>query len=214
MLFKNDRWCRMTKTGEEYACSKLEPDLLERPRGVQFYSAINYQGKALNGKWPTGRIYDFDGSKLRPSQMTPPAIEAKASLSLGYEAQAMAIYCGDLFVGHWPKGEVWRWDHREKRWHYFKRFFTPVEGEPFIPYSDRTDDGLNPALFGQRITAPIPYRDALYVVTSNLSGWRNGIRTSRVLSEDKAREYGAIHRIEREGCTSSYMKLDQIQPTE
>lgn len=212
LMFKDQEWCRMTKVGDLYTCMKPEPELLGDPRGIQFYSSITYRGMTLLGEWPTGRLYEFDGTMLKPSEMTPPAIAEKAHLRLGYEAQSMAEYCGDLFVGYWPKGEVWRWDHRDEEWHYFRRFFTPVEDEPFIPHSNRAEDGLEAAFFGQRISALVPYGTALYVTTSNLSGWNSGKTAEHVLDADRIREYGATYKIERYGCKSSYMRLDNTQP--
>lgn len=158
------------------------------------------------GEWPTGRLYEFDGKNLFPSEMTPPTIEAKAKLKLGYEAQSMAEYCGDLFVGYWPKGELWRYDNQSASWSLFQRFFSDEGGEEFIPYSNREDTALDSAFFGQRITALVPFNQSLYVVTSNLREWKTSQIIPDTITEDKVNEYGRVYKITRYGCISSYLK--------
>lgn len=204
LLFKDGDWCRMSMKDDVYSCPELRVAPLDKPREIQFYSSVAYQGKVLLGEWPTGRLYEFDGQTLRPSDMTPPAISAVVEQRLGYEAQSMAEYCGDLFVGYWPKGEIWRYDHRENKWHYFKRFFSQEPGEYFIPHKDRTADHLEGAFFGQRITALVPFEESLYVSTSNLRSWKIGEEVPDTVGAEKAEEYGAIYKITRAGCRTNY----------
>lgn len=207
LLFKKNKWCRMSMAEDVYSCITPEPLPLTEPRKIQFYSSIAYQGQILIGEWPTGRIYEFDGAILKPSNMTPPTIAAHSDLRLGYEAQSMAEYCGDLFVGYWPKGEVWRFDRQTRHWQFFKRFFSDVEGEAFIPYSDRPADHLNSSFFGQRVTALIPYKNSLYVATSNLSAWTSKVSIPKGMDTGKIREYGSIYKVTRHGCRSTYANL-------
>ncbi|KMT52521.1 hypothetical protein [Pseudomonas fildesensis] len=204
ILFKNGEWCRMSMRDDIYSCTNPELPILSVPRAIQFYSSINYQGRVLLGEWPTGRLYEFDGVELKPSNMTPPEIAKLSDKRLGYEAQTMAEYCGDLFVGYWPKGEVWRYDHLAREWQFFKRFFSDVEGEPFIPYSLRESDGLDSSFFGQRITAMVPFEGALYVTTSNLRAWTAADSAPATIDPSKVAEYGAIYKVTKPGCTTSY----------
>lgn len=204
LLFKEGKWCRMSMAKDVYSCEVPEQAPLQQPRKIQFYSSVAYQGKVLVGEWPTGRLYEFDGSVLKPSNMTPPEIDKRAHLQLGYEAQSLAEYCGDLFVGYWPKGEVWRYDHTKREWQFFKRFFSGVKGENFIPYADRAPDELDSSFFGQRVTALVPFEDSLYVTTSNLRSWRSTDKVPAVLDAGKVAEYGAIYKITRQGCKSVY----------
>ncbi|UVL17968.1 hypothetical protein LOY44_18465 [Pseudomonas sp. B21-044] len=180
----------------------LEP--LTHPREIQFYSSVAYRGKQLLGEWPTGRIYEFDGTQLKPSDMTPPRIAEQVPLRLGYEAQSMAEYYGDLYVGYWPKGEVWRYGYQTGEWTLFKRFFSSVEGEPFIPYARRPTDSLDQAFFGQRITALVPYEGALYVATSNLRTWTSSAAIPDVMDPTRLAEYGALYKVTRQGCRTIY----------
>lgn len=204
LLFRDGAWCRMSMKDDVYSCSSTDEAPLVKPREIQFYSSLTYQGRVLVGEWPTGRLYDFDGSILKPSDITPPKISEQSAARMGYEAQSMAEYCGDLFVGYWPRGEVWRFDHATKQWALFNRFFSSDSGETFIPYKGRPADHLDPAFFGQRITALVPFEDSLYVSTSNLRSWKSGEKVPESVSSEKANEYGEIYKITRSRCKSTY----------
>jgi hypothetical protein len=204
LLWKDGNWCRMTMASDLWACENPQPDILRRPREIQFYSSIHYQEKVLVGEWPTGRIYEFDGAILKPSDFSPPFTEEFKSSRLGFEAQSMAVYCGDLFVGYWPKGEVWRWDRLKEKWSLFYRFFSESPNESFVPYANRTPDGLPGSFFGQRITSLIPFGNDLYVATSNLGAWTKDLVGNTVIGRVASKEYGAVYKISRYGCKSTY----------
>lgn len=202
--FDGMSWCRMTRDFKDtFICDNQEP-MVTKPRGIQFYSSIKYQGKTLVGEWPTGSIYAFDGDTLQPSEKwTPPTLRARERI--GYEAQSMAEYCGDLFVGYWPKGEIWRFSRELNQWVYFKRFFSESRGDKtFIPWSNRDADQLDSSFFGQRITALIPFEKSLFVTTSNLSSWHAGIFIQDFLTSDELDEYGAIYEIKGKDCLTVY----------
>ena len=206
VLWRDGSWCRLTMDSDFWACENPQPDILRQPRGLQFYSSVHYQEKVLVGAWPTGRIYEFDGATLKPSEFSPPFTEEFKSSRLGFEAQSMAVYCGDLFVGYWPKGEVWRWDRLEEKWSLFYRFFSESPDESFVPYANRTPDGLPGSFFGQRITSLIPFGNDLYLATSNLGGWTLDSKANAVIGKRATKEYGAIYKISRYGCKSTYYK--------
>ncbi len=200
--FDGSSWCRMKRSDlDVFVCDSTEA-MVTKPRVIQFYSYIKYKGEALIGEWPTGSIYTFDGVTLAPSyQWTPPALRNREKV--GYEAQSMAEYCGDLFVGYWPKGEIWRYSRTEEKWFYFKRLFSPVDGESFIPWYDRSPDELETAFYGQRVTALVPFKDSLYAITSNLRSWDSGVFAD-FLSSERESEYGAIWKITGVGCRTVY----------
>lgn len=202
LLFRDGAWCRMTRSGDTYRCVTPQPAMLTAPRQVQFYSSVEFRERMLVGEWPTGRLYEFSGSELFPSKLTPPQFASGAAV--GYEAQSMAVYCGDLYVGYWPRGEVFRLDHRTGRWGPFRRFFDPYPGEPFIPRSDRALDAQDDSFYGQRVTALVPFGDSLYAVTSNLTGWTTDVRASFLTAAQQA-QYGAVYRIKRGGCSTEYL---------
>jgi len=203
MKFKDSKWCRMKRFANDvFRCDGFEP-MVTKPRVIQFYSFIEYNGKTLLGEWPTGSVYIFDGNELRPDEFyTPPPQRSRNRV--GYEAQSMAIYCGDLFVGFWPRGEIWRFSNKYQSWSYFARLFSESNGDStLVPWISRTPDLLPSAFFGQRITALVPFEDSLYVSTSNLSVWTSATDVSHVLTPSLADEYGALWKIKGASCSTT-----------
>lgn len=92
------------------------------------------------------------------------------------------------------------------------RFFShPIDipaDDAIVPYINRPADDFEPAFFGQRITSLVPYRDGLYVFTSNLNSWKAGEKQS-FLTESEEREYGAVYRIYRPGCVTVQSSLSK-----
>lgn len=203
--FDGRSWCRMTVMDDVWACpTQHEPPVVE-PRKQQFYSSVLYQGKTFLGHWPTGVLYHFDGKQLYPDQrMTPGPIWELRDQNLGYEAQSMSVYCGDLFVGYWPRGEVWRLDGQNSNWHALARLFSHGSKDSFIPYINREPDDLEGAFFGQRVTTLVPHADSLYAFTGNLNSWTRSVQNPSWLTEEQIREYGTIWRIHRPGCETKY----------
>lgn len=79
-----------------------------------------------------------------------------------------------------------------------------MEGETFVPYMDRAADTLDSAFFGQRVTALVPHGDALYVATSNLRTWRANDAIPDVMNPARLAEYGALYKVTRQGCKTTY----------
>lgn len=200
LFFRDGAWCRTTKTGDTYACKDVPPGMLGVPTGIQFYSAVKYRGRVLVGEYPTGRLYEFSGTDLSPSDLTPPQFADGAWRD--YEAQSLAEYCGDLFAGYWPRGEVYRFDHKTGEWSLFRRLFGAYPNEPFVPHSERPIDAQAQNFYGQRVTALLPFGDSLYAVTSNKGNWR-GVQAD-FMTEDQKNQYGAMYRIKRTGCQTVY----------
>lgn len=201
-IFREGQWENLYRHGEIYNTDSRNYDDVDH-NPTQFYSSIQFQGKTLIGEWPTGRLYEFDGERLFPSDLSNTAFTDLSSQRLGYEAQSMAEYCGDLFVGYWPKGEIYRLDGQTKVWELEARLFSSTAGEEFIPFHNRKNDSLNPAFFGQRITALVPWKDSLYVSTSNLREWTKDIVTE-VIPPQLQDEYGKIYKIHKDGCFTTY----------
>lgn len=204
LIFKDDNWCRASEgRGEMYSCKYDNNIILEEPRGKQFYSSIFYNGKTLIGSWPTGRIYEFDGEVLKPSNLS-------LYLNSQYcdkEAQSMAIYCGDLYVGYWPRGEVAVYDLIDEKWIANYSFFSnSSQYDDKIPYSDIDFEGTT-SFLGQRISSLQPYSNKLFVSTSNLRNWHVGIKDPVFLSKQKIDEYGMIYSIFKKGCLTTFLDV-------
>lgn len=203
--FDGENWCRMEKANDVWSCPINQQPPLEEPRREQFYSSALFQGKTYLGHWPTGVLYYFDGNRLSPDRrMTPPPIWESRSQDLGYEAQSMSVYCGDFFVGYWPRGEIWRFDRQSSEWHFLERLFSHGSEDSFVPYLNRESDDFVGAFFGQRVTTLVPHDDSLFAFTANLNSWTTSIQNPVWLTEDEIQEYGAIWRIYRSGCETMY----------
>lgn len=197
--FINGEWCRMKDEGGVYTCSDNKM-LLEGKR-LQFYSYIDYDGVSIIGQWPDGLLYEFDGAVMKPMANQP----LKGKDSANYEAQAMAMYCGELYVGFWPKGELYSYNPSSKTWSLVKRFFKEDVPEAYnIPFWGRKSDAMPAAFFGQRITSLIPFEDSLYVLTSNLHGDYGEVKSDQI-SDDIIDSYGKIYRLKKDGCYSEYV---------
>lgn len=208
LKFDGQSWCRMGRDiGDIFSCSKYEPMIIN-PRVLQFYASIKYQGNTLLGEWPSGSTYIFDGEILKPSvEWTPPELRSRERK--GYEAQSMAEYCGDLFIGYWPRGEVWRYSRASNSWSYFHRFFSQTVGDDsFIPWSSRIGSRFasigGVAFLGQRITALVPFENSLYVSTSNIRMFTSDVYTDDLLTSTQRQEYGASWKITGNNCFTEY----------
>ena len=206
VIFGGTRWCRTSATYDDsYQCDK-DAKMITEPTGIQFYSSIKYFDKTLVGQFPFGMLYEFNGQVLKRSPMTPPKFKQEIPRPWGYEVQSIAVYCGDLYIGYYPDGYVWRYDRDMDEWIRFTRLFShPEPQKDFIPYTSRKPDGVPRQFFGQRVSALVPYGDSLYAFTSHLGGsssaalWAAGAGRN-FLTDSQISEYGAVWRIHRSGC--------------
>jgi hypothetical protein len=180
--------------------------LREPLKGVsyQVYSALNYYDSLLLGQYPTGELFEYNGRQLRHLKGWPPRIAGVSSNAR--EAQTMAIYGGDLFVGVWPWGELWRYDRDEQRWTSMGRMFThpSVTDRVTHPYEKETIAAGAEVLnqWGQRITSMVPLGDSLFVSTS--AKWHCQWEPKfDFLANDKWKEYGQVWRLAIPGNLSA-----------
>lgn len=160
----------------------------------QIYAALNYYDRLLLGHYPTGEIYEYAGSELKLRKGWPPAIPGVSSNAR--EAQSLAIYGGDLHVGVWPWGEVWRYDGDRSTWKFSQRMFThPAPNDKLIhPYEAETKSVEKIAnLWGQRVTGLLPIGTDLVITTSSKTGAPWEPRFDFLSAEQQA-DYGATYR--------------------
>jgi len=173
-----------------------EPD----GKSFQIYASINYRDRLLFGQYPTGELWDWAGPGLFHLKGQPPTMEGVSRNAR--EAQTLAIYGGELHVGVWPWGEVWRQDAWSGQWEFLGRLFThPKPTDQWThPYEAETT-ALDPVLnrWGQRVTSMVPMDDALYISTS-AKGPNPYEPKFAFLSDGKHLEYGAVHRFRAPGC--------------
>jgi hypothetical protein len=200
----------ITNMGGVYRLRGNRWDILHTPDpnvSYQIYSALNYRDKLLLGHYPTGEIYEYAGDQLVLKKDWPPALRGVSRSAR--EAQTLAIYNGELHVGVWPWGEVWRYDGAD--WQFVQRMFShpPLTDAVTHPYETETkqvDDIYN--LWGQRVTGLVPFGGSLIITTSSKGGspWEPKFA---FLAADKRLDYGAIYRATLPGQFSVHAPITE-----
>ncbi len=180
----------------------LEPD---QETSFQIYSAINYYDRLLFGQYPTGELYEFDGKELRLRKGWPPVMEGVSTQAR--EAQTTTIYGGDLHVGVWPWGEVWKYDRNRSEWIFVRRMFTHPELTDAVnhPYENemRELEGVWNQ-WGHRVTSLLPHQNSLYISTSAKNSTPYEPKYDFLTEDDRWKEYGSVYRLTLPGHLSVY----------
>ena len=168
-------------------------------KSYQVYSMLNFYDRLLLGHYPTGLLYEFDGEKVTLLEGWPPRLEGVSPSAR--EAQTTTVYGGDLFVGVWPWGELWRYSRDADRWSSMGRMFThpPVTDETTHPYENEcVAHDLVTNQWGQRVTSLVPLGDSLMVSTSAKwpCKWEPELGFP---GEGKWKEYGSVIRLRMSG---------------
>ncbi len=171
-------------------------------RSFQVYCALNYRDRLLVGQYPTGQLLELSDGKLELLPDSPPVMPGVSRNAR--EAQSITIFGGDMIVGVWPWGEVWRRNENGGDWEFLQRVFThpaPTD-QTTHPYEKETM-ALDPVLnrWGQRVTSLVPMGDSLYISTS-AKGHNPFEEKFEFLSDGKHLEYGMVYRYQRSGCLS------------
>lgn len=203
----NGKVLTVTNWGGVYAFDGKAWQSLRTPDGksYQVYSMLNYYDRLLLGHYPSGCLFGYDGEQVQPRESWPPCLPGVATYSR--EAQAMALYRGDLYATVWPWAELWRYDRQAAQWTAVGRMFTqpPVTaaiGHPFeaeinaYNAAHGTKNVMND--WGQRATSLAAVGDALYVGTSNKGGSARPPDYTFIRDEALA-EYGLVHRLRLPG---------------
>ncbi|MSR60813.1 MAG: hypothetical protein EXS05_24760 [Planctomycetaceae bacterium] len=170
----------------------LEPNISV---SYQLYSSMAFHDRLLMGQYPTGRLFDYDGKNITDRPGWPPVLQGVTSSSR--EAQTTVIYGGEMFVGVWPWGELWRYNPDAKQWHFQQRMF---------PYPELSDEIVHPYdlenrgnevsnLWGQRVTSLVTSGDGLFVSTSAKYPCEWQPERYPFLAEDKWKSYGSVSRL-------------------
>ncbi len=177
-----------------------EPDL---GASFQVYTMVRYYDRLLLGQYPAGELFAFDGERLERLEGWPPRIEGVSPSAR--ECQTAMVWGGELFVGVWPWGELWRLDPDTDDWNSLGRLFShpDVHADPVHPYETQSRDlGLVSNQWGQRVTSMAPFGDALMLSTS--AKWP--FEPSPVpdfMTEEQLAEYGTVWRMRLPGCVSA-----------
>ena len=187
-VFQNDRWKKL-----------LDPQL-----GVsyQLYSTLAFHDRLMMGQYPTGRVFAFDGKQITDQPGWPPVPEGVSSSAR--EAQTTAIYGGDLLVGVWPWGEVWRYNSDSEKWNFTRRMFKhPALSDKIVhPYDVENSNDSPRNRWGQRVTSLVPSGPDLYISTSAKTPYEWDAVKFPFLMPEKWKSYGKVYRARMPGHLS------------
>lgn len=178
----------------------LEPDMAT---SFQLYAMLNYHDRLLMGHYPSGELYEIVDDKVVQIEGWPPRPERASPRAR--EAQTLTLYRGELFVGVWPWGEIWRRRSPPAEWDLVGRLFQrpTITPEVTAPYeAELTAGGVAVNnLWGQRVTSLIPTGDMLLAATSNKGGTPSE-EHAHLLSPVERDEYGEVYRVALPGHLS------------
>ena len=201
-----DRVIFSTNVGNVYAYDRGNLHRIRENSNTswQVYTMPHLYNDLLLGHYPSGSFYVYNGdglSEFEPALPVPDGAGPDAR-----EAQTAAVYCGDLYVGVWPWGELWRYDPDMKTWDFVARVFdTPaMRRDISAPYVEEMADKWDAVNYwGQRITSLVNYQNALYIGTMNKQG--KPFRPDRhdFLDEAAVKQYGRVFRLEGNAQTTA-----------
>ncbi|NOZ38994.1 MAG: hypothetical protein GXP24_02055 [Planctomycetes bacterium] len=172
----------------------------------QVYAGFTYYDRLLLGQYPTGELFAFDGETVERVKGWPPVMKGVSNSAR--EAQTIALYGGELYVGVWPWGEVWRYHRELGEWNLARRMFThpaltDATTHPYELECKALDGVANQ--WGQRVTSMVPLRDALLISTS--AKWPCPWKPKfDFVGDDAWKEYGSVTRVRASGHLSAAVK--------
>lgn len=174
----------------------LEPKLTT---SYQLYSIMSFRDHLLMGQYPTGRVFAFDGKEISDNPGWPPKLDGVSGSSR--EAQTTVIYGGDVFVGVWPWGEVWRYNPDSKSWAFMQRMFDHPEPSDKIihPYDVENKGNSVGNQWGQRVTSLVTRGSDLFISTSAKWPCEWDEETFPFLANNKWQSYGRVYRMTMPG---------------
>jgi len=172
----------------------------------QLYSSVIVGDRLLMGHYPSGRVYEFDGTGMRDLAGSPPVPEGVSTGAR--EAQTTIIYGGEVFTGVWPWGELWRFHPEGGGWHFQQRMFDHPQPSAKIthPYDVENADNKPRNQWGQRVTSLVTHRSDLLVATSAKSPAEWQPDKAPWLAPEKWKSYGKIYRLTMPGHVSAIAK--------
>ena len=191
-VFENNQWRMILEPSLEYS--------------YQLYSSLAFHDRLLMGQYPTGRVFAYDGKKITDLKGWPP-VPAGVSKS-AREAQTTAIYGGDLMVGVWPWGELWRHNPDSHQWNFMRRMFDHPNPSAQIvhPYDAENHDHSPRNLWGQRVTSLVSNGSDLFIATSSKAPFKWEPEKFPFLAPNKWKSYGKVYQLTMAGHLSAPTK--------
>lgn len=179
----------------------------------QVYAGFTYYDQLLLGQYPSGELFSFDGETVTQLPGWPPVMEGVSGSAR--EAQTIVIYGGELYVGVWPWGEVWRYQPDQKTWDLAQRVFSHPEPTTATVHPYETETAALGGVanqWGQRVTSMVPHNDSLFISTS--AKWQCEWEPKfSYVGEEAWKEYGTITHVRVPGHLSVPVKWTE-GPTE
>ena len=174
----------------------LEPNLKV---SYQLYSTMAFHELLLMGQYPTGRLFDYDGRSITDRAGWPPVPPGVSGSSR--EAQTTVIYGGEVLVGVWPWGELWRYSPDAKRWGLMQRMFDHPAPSAAVTHPYDVENVNHPVRnqWGQRVTSLVTSGDSLFVSTSAKDPCEWNPDQNPFLAPDKWKSYGSVYRLTMPG---------------
>ena len=161
----------------------------------QLYSTMMFHDRLLMGQYPSGRVFQYDGSKITDVPGWPPVLDGVSTSAR--EAQTTVIYAGDVFVGVWPWGELWRYSPDSQTWEFTQRMFDhpALSARITHPYDIENQGKDVGNQWGQRVTSLVPGGASLFVSTS--AKWPAEWDPDKFsfLAPDKWKSYGSVYKL-------------------
>lgn len=180
-------------------------------RVTEFYSYMVYNDDLLVGTYPDGNLARVGSDAVMLTDDPIPFTGKRNGRHRYFEAQSMTIAAGDLVVGMYPWGQLYRRPFGIDAWRS-QRLFSgpPISDEPH-PYRDamktrisglgirksrtkrqRRALGLFESAWGQRINALAVFNGELCASTGNMSGSPWNATYHSMVPESLAKEYGRV----------------------
>lgn len=168
----------------------------------QVYAGFTYYDRLLLGQYPSGELFAFDGESVERLKGWPPVMTGVSQKAR--EAQTIVLYGGELYVGVWPWGEVWRYHRDLDKWNLARRMFThpSITNQSIHPYELECQAlGVVANLWGQRVTSMVPLNDSLLIATSAKTPIPWDPKFDFV-GKNAWKEYGSVTRVRASGHLS------------
>lgn len=206
VLFHNMQgWCRGEKTNGGFKCNKNADSFLLN-KGLQLYSSVKTEYGTLLGDFPTGRFWLLGDGILEPTSLSPYSDPNAQNIEL----QSVSLFCGNLYAGFWPYGEVWERHLDSGIWKKSLRLFShPTNTKSGnVPYEyELRKLGNSPydsnRFFGQRATSMANYKNSLFVASGNLGAWNQNIPKPAFMTDSQINEYGMVYSKTDSNCLTT-----------
>jgi hypothetical protein len=178
---------------------------IESEDSGEFYSFISYFDDILIGHYTSGLLLKYSPDELATIPDSPPLVEDEWRNGDYYyrEAQSLGIYGGDLYVGMYPWGRVFRLDRDTGQWSHERLFDSPQANEMMsYPYSNTCPD----TDWAQRITYLAPFRGGLAAGLGSMRINPQEREASLCIPREALSDYGRVKLLTMGASTMGQLK--------